>query len=138
MLDKSMMVFIAVGIGFYYLVTTYVGDIQKEDEKYQNSAYQDEHKYDQYYTTDSIGQDIIDVTLADPKTQLEVWNRSQLKNEFLEIFPDFDTMKVFIKNRVRGEQLIRKLNAKVNEVEDKFFSGSINAEQAKRELENIK
>ena len=138
MFDKSFMVFLAIGIGFFYVVTTYVGDIQKEDEKYRNSAYEDEHQYDQYYTVDSIGQDIIDVTLADPKTQLEVWNRSQLKNELLEIFPDFDTMKAFIKNRVRGEQLIRKLTAKVNEVEDKFFSGSMNAEQAKRALENIK
>jgi hypothetical protein len=137
-MDKSFMVFLAVGIGFFYVITTYVGDIQKEDEMYQNSAYQDEHKYDQYYTTDSIGQDIIDVTLADPKMQLEAWNQSQLKNEFLELFPDFDTMKAFIKNRVRGEQLIQKLSSKVNEVEDKFFSGTMSAEQAKRALENIK
>ena len=137
-MDKSFMVFLAVGIGFFYVITTYVGDIQKEDEMYQNRAYQDEHKYDQYYTTDSIGQDIIDVTLADPKMQLEAWNQSQLKNEFLELFPDFDTMKAFIKNRVRGEQLIQKLSSKVNEVEDKFFSGTMSAEQAKRALENIK
>jgi hypothetical protein len=138
MLDKSMMTFIAVGIGFFYLVTTYVGDIQKEDEKFQNSAYQDEHRYDQYYTTDSIGQMIIDVTLADSQTQIEAWNHSRLKNEFLELFPDFDTMKVFIRNRVRGEHLIQRLIAKINEVEDKFFSGSMNAEQAKRALEHIK
>ena len=138
MLDKSMMIFIAIGIGFYYVVTHYVGDIQKEDETYQNSGYQNEHKYDQYYTTDSIGQDIIDVTLADPATQLEAWNRSPIKNEFLELFPDFDTMRAFIKSRVRGGSLIKKLTAKVNEVEDKFFSGAMNAEQAKRALENIK
>ncbi|MCF6205959.1 MAG: hypothetical protein L3J47_03575 [Sulfurovum sp.] len=137
-MDKSFIVFIAVGIGFFYVVTTYVGDIQKEDEKYQNSTYVDEHKYDQYYTEDSIGQKIIDVTMADPQTQLEAWNRSKLKNEFLELFPDFDTMKAFIKNRVRGEKLIAKLTGKINEVEDKFFSGAIDAEGAKRALENIK
>jgi len=133
-----MMIFIAVGIGFFYLVTSYVGDIQKEDEKFQNSAYQEEHRYDQYYTVDSIGEEIIDVTLADPQTQMEAWNHSRLKSEFLEIFPDFDTMKAFIKNRVRGEQLIMRLINKVNEVEDKFFSGAMNAEQAKRALENIR
>jgi hypothetical protein len=47
-------------------------------------------------------------------------------------------MKVFIHNRVRGESLIKKLTKKINEVEDKFFSGAMNAEQAKRALENIK
>jgi len=133
-----MMAFIAVGIGFFYVVTHYVGDIQKEDEMYQNKAYQGEHQYDQYYTTDSIGQDIIDVTLADTATQIKAWNKSRLKNEFLEIFPDFDTMRAFIKNRVRGEALIKKLTTQVNDVEDKFFSGAMNAEQAKRALENIK
>jgi uncharacterized protein YpmS len=137
-MDKSLIMFIAVGIAFLYFVTNFVGDIQKEDEVFQSSDYKEKHKYNQYYTTDSIGQDIIDVTLADPKTQLEAWNRSQVKNEFLELFPDFDTMKAFIKNRVRGEELIRKLTGKVNEVEDKFFSGTMNAEQAQRALEHIK
>jgi hypothetical protein len=138
MFDKSFMAFLAVGIGFYYVVTHYVGDIQKEDEIYRSNDYQDEHQYDQYYITDSIGQDIIDVTLADPATQIKVWNKSPLKKELLEIFPDFDTMKSFIQNKVRGEDLIKKLTNKVNDVEDKFFSGTMNAEQAKRALENIK
>jgi len=138
MFDKSMMVYIAVGIGFFYLITTYVGDIQKEDERLSNSGYEMEHKYDQYYTEDSIGQDIVDATLADPKMQIEAWNHSKIKQEFLDLFPDFDTMKKFIKNRVRGEYLVKKLTDQVNTVEDKFFSGAMNAEQAKRTLENIK
>ncbi len=138
MFDKSMMVYIAVGIGFFYLITTYVGDIQKEDERLSNSGYEMEHKYDQYYTQDSIGQDIIDVTFADPQTQIGAWNHSPLKREFLELFPDFDTMKTFIKNRVRGEYLVQTLTKKVNEIEDQFFSGKIDAEQAKRLLERIK
>jgi hypothetical protein len=137
-MDKSFMVFLAVGIGFFYVVTTYVGDIQKEDVKYQNSEYQGEHQFDEYYTTDSIGQDIIDATLADPVTQMKAWNQSNLKQEFLELFPDFDTMKVFIKSRVRGEPLVGKLTKGVSDVEDKFFSGTYTAEQAKRALAHIK
>ncbi len=137
-MDKSMMVFIAVGIGFFYVVTTYVGDIQKEDDRLQNSGYEQEHKFDQYYTEDSIGEKILDVTLADPQTQVAAWNKSPLKQEYLELFPDFDTMRTFIKNRVRGKVLTDKLNKQIQDVEDKFFSGAIDAEAAKRTLGQLK
>jgi len=137
-MDKSFMVFLAVGIGFFYLVTTYVGDIQKEDKVFRNSEYEQQHKYDQYMTTDSIGQPILDVTFADPKIQVEAWNQSALRQEFLDLFPDFDTMKEFVKNRVRGDVLLQKLNAQIRTVEDKFFSGTMNAEQAKRALQKLK
>ena len=137
MFDKSMMVYIAVGIGFFYLVTTYVGDIQKEDERLRSSGYEMEHQYDQYYTEDSIGQDIIDATLADSAIQIEIWNNSKIKSEFLELFPDFDTMKVFIKERVRGKPLVEKLLSETSKIEDRFFSGTMSAEDAKRALANI-
>jgi len=137
-MDKSMMVFIAVGIGFFYVVTTYVGDIQKEDDRLQNTGYEQEHRFDQYYTEDSIGEKILDVTLADPQTQVAAWNNSSLKKEYLELFPDFDTMRTFIKNRVRGKVLVDKLNRQIKDVEDKFFSGTIDAEAAKRTLGQLK
>ena len=137
-MDKSFIVFLAVGIAFFYLITTYIGDIQKEDKVFRNSEYEQVHKYDQYKTTDSIGQEVLDVTIADTKTQVEAWNHSALKHEFLDLFPDFDTMRTFVKNRVRGDSLIKKLTDQISKVEDAFFSGTMNAEEAKRALENLK
>ena len=87
---------------------------------------------------DSIGQSIIDVTGADIKTQLDVWNSSMLKDEFLALFPDFSEMKNFINDRIRGKVLQDKLINSVNTIEDKFFSGAMNAEEAKRELSSLK
>ncbi len=138
MFDKSFMLFLAVGIGFFYVVTTYVGDIQREDDKFQNSAYQQEHQYDEYYTVDSVGDPIIDATYADNKIAMDIWDKSALKNEFLELFPDFDTMRAFIKNRVRGEYLVSTLLGKINKIEDQFFSGKMSAEDAKRALAHMK
>ena len=137
-MDKSLLVYIALGIGFFYVVTTYVGDIQKNDKVFRNEEYDQQHKYDAYLRTDSLGQPILDVTLADPKTQVEAWNQSELHKEFLELFPDFDTMKAFVKNRVEGDILLKKLNTQINSVEDKFLSGTLDAEQAKKVLEKLK
>lgn len=137
-MDKSLMIFIAIGLGFLYFVTNFVGDIQAEDDAYQNNAYEEEHKYAKFNTTDSIGQDILDVTNADAKMQLDAWNHSMLKDEFLSLFPNFNEMKLFIADRIRGKVLQDKLTQTVADIEDKFFSGNISAEQAKRELGSLK
>jgi hypothetical protein len=137
-MDKSLMFFIAIGMGFLYFVTNFVGDIQAEDEKYQNNDYNKEHMYDQYKMVDSIGQDILDLTGAPENIQISAWNASSLKGEFLELFPDFEEMKLFISDRIVGQTLQNKLNQKLQEVEDKFFSGNMTVEQAERELSSLK
>ena len=137
-MDKSFMFFIAIGIGFLYFITNFVGDIQAEDDAYANNDYKQEHQYDKYKIVDSVGQDILDVTGATAQIQLGAWNSSMLKDEFLDLFPDFSEMKNFINDRLRGKILQDKLTKKVTEIEDKFFSGGITAEDAKRELSILK
>lgn len=137
-MDKSLFLFIAIGIGFLYLITNFVGDIQKEDDKYQNSAYQQKHQYDQYQSVDSIGQTILDLTQVDLKRQVDAWNASILKDEFLNYFPDFSAMKTFAKERIRGEKFQVKLIKNIDRVEGKYISGEVSAEAAKRELVLLK
>lgn len=137
-MDKSLMIFIAIGIGFFYVVTTFVGDIQKEDEVYRNDGYDQEHVYDKYQSADSIGQDVLDVTGAPVATQIAAWDSSVLKDEFLMLFPNFSAMTAFAEERVRGDALKNKLAQTVSQVEDAFFSGTMNAEQAKKKLGSLK
>ncbi|WP_295420155.1 hypothetical protein [Sulfurovum sp.] len=137
-MDKSLLIFILVGLGFLYLITNFLGDIQKEDEKFQNKGYQQEHRYDQYHSVDSIGQEILNLVDADAKTQIEAWQASALKQEFLELFPDFADMKRFVKERIRGDALQTTLLKHIDTVEGKFFSGAMTAEQAKRSLDLLK
>jgi len=137
-MDKSFFFFIAVGIGFLYFVTNFVGDIQEKDDRFKNEAYVQKHKYDSYNSIDSVGQSILNLLGTDEATQVAAWNDSELKNEFIELFPDFEDMKNFIKDRIIGEALQKKLSAQVKDVEDKFFAGSITTEQAKLELSTLK
>jgi hypothetical protein len=137
MMDKSLFFFIVIGIGFLYFITNFVGDIQ-EDEKFQNEEYKQKHQFDQYQSVDSIGREILDMTDTPADIQVQAWNNSQLKTEFLELFPDFSEMKIFVKERLRGEILKVKLIASIDHVESQYFSGDMNAEQAKRELSLLK
>lgn len=137
-MDKSLLVFVAVGVGFLYFITSFIGDIQEEDDRYANEDYKIEHRYDQYHSVDSIGQEILVLTEADASTQIAAWQASELKKDFLELFPDYAEMKKFVKDRTRGDALQKKLLSKINEVEGKFFSGTLNAEQAKQALDLLK
>jgi len=137
-MDKSFLVFIVIGLGFLYLTVNFVGDIQEDDEKYRNKGYDQKHMYDKYQTVDSVGQEVLNLLGADDKTQIAVWNKTKLKDEFILLFPDFEGMKNFVNDRINGEVLKTKLLAQINSVEDRFFSGSITVDQAKQEFSSLK
>lgn len=136
-MDKSLFFFVLIGVGFLYFITNFVGDIQ-QDDKFQNEEYKQKHQYDQYQSTDSIGREILDLTDVPINTQVEAWNNSKLKTEFLTLFPDFSEMKIFVKERVRGDALKARLTNAINDVETQYFAGEMNAEQAKRSLDLLK
>ena len=136
-MDKSLFFFVLIGMGFIYFITQFVGDIQ-QDEKFQSEEYKQKHQYEQYMGVDSIGREILDMTDAPMNIQADAWNQSELKREFLALFPDFSEMKIFVTERVRGELLKAKLNASIDKAESEYLSGSMNAEQAKRSLGQLK
>ncbi len=137
-MDKTFLVFLAIGIGFLYFITHFVSGIQAEDEQYRNSEYEQKHKYDAYKGVDSVGRDVLNAIGVDARTQIAAWNEGSLKQEFLELYPDFALMKDFIKNRVNGEPIKSKLLKQVDDVETKFFSGALSPEQAKSALGKLK
>ncbi|MCW8822179.1 MAG: hypothetical protein OQK45_08105, partial [Sulfurovum sp.] len=105
---------------------------------FQNEEYKQKHQYDQYQSVDSIGREILDTTDAPVSTQVQAWNNSKLKTEFLTLFPDFSEMKIFVKERVRGDALQAKITNSIDDVESQYLSGEMNAEQAKRSLGLLK
>ena len=137
-MDKSLFIYILVGFAFFYGVTTFVGDIQAEDSRYRNKNYYNVHQYDKYQGIDSVGQSVLKVENIALSTQIKVWNASTIKTEWLTLFPDFTSMKNFVDDRVQGKALVVKLKALVDDAEDKYFSGLLNAEQAKQLLDLLK
>jgi hypothetical protein len=136
-MDKGVMFYITIGIIGIYFLTNFIGDIQEKDERIQNNDYTEKHRFDDYDGKDSIGQEILDLTDVSPSVQIEAWNQSLVKEEYLSLFPNFSEMKRFISDRIRGEAIQAKLLHALNSVEDKFFSGEISMEKAKRILRSL-
>jgi len=136
-MDKGLLTFIFVGLIAIYLATNLIGDIQNDDESYQSASYKKEHQYEQYHGVDIVGDTILEVQHIDAKKQLEVWNSSELKQEFVELFPNFEGMKKYVNSRIVGDALQDKLFETIDSVEMEFLGGTLNGEQAKAKLENI-
>jgi hypothetical protein len=136
-MDKSLFIYILVGLAFFYVVTNFVGDIQAEDDNYRNNSYNNEHQYDKYQGTDSVGQSVLNVESLELPAQIKTWNASPIKAEWLTLSPNFSAMKNFVSDRVQGEALVSKLKTLVDDVEDKYFSGKVNTEQAKQLLDSL-
>lgn len=137
-MDKSFFVFLVMGAAFLYVVTTFIEDLQNEDDKEYQYNKQQSAKYAKYKTVDSVGQAVIDVAGASDSMQIEVWNHSELKNEFNKLFPNFEEMRFFIRDRIVGKGLQDKLLKLVAEVEDGVVSGVMNVKQAKLKLSLLK
>ena len=137
-MDKGIVIFMIIGVGFFYLITNFIGTLDEEESGYQNSAYKQSHQYDKYKGTDSIGQEILVLKEADKKIQIAIWQSSQIKGEFLALFPNYMEMKNLIKERVEKSDLQKKLLKLVGDVEGDFFAGKLDAEQAKQKLDSLK
>ncbi len=135
-MDKGLLIFIAIGLIATYFVTNIIGDIQDDGEK-QRGTYKKENQYEQYQGVDIVGDTILDVQNIDEKKQLEVWNKSELQHEFIELFPNFDAMKRYVNDRIRGDALQNKLLKRIDNVEIQFISGTLSGEQSKSKLNSI-
>ena len=133
-MDKGLLTFLAIGLVAIYMATNLIGDIQGDGEKERGTYKKD----NQYNGVDILGDAILDVQHIDEKKQLEVWHSSEFKNEFMELFPNFDGMKRYVDSKIKGDALQKKLISTIDSIEIKFISGTLNGERSKAELESLK
>lgn len=138
-MDKAFFIYVLIGIGFFYVVTHFVNDIQEEEDSYKSPTYLNEHRYDKYMSRDTVDRPILNLRGADGATQLAAWNNSHLKNELIELLPNFDQMKMFIEERIHGgDALQQKLEKLLKSIDDRYISGIMTIEEAKYELGTLK
>ncbi|HIM93900.1 MAG TPA: hypothetical protein EYM49_02525 [Campylobacterales bacterium] len=132
-MDKGLLTFLAIGLVAIYMVTNLIDDIQDDGEKELGSY----KKENQYNGVNIVGDAILDVQHIDEKKQLEVWHSSEFKNEFMELFPNFDGMKRYVDSKIKGDALQKKLISTIDSIEIKFISGTLNGESSKAKLESL-
>jgi len=135
-MKNELLIFVAVGLFFGYFMLGFVKNTEGTgDDTVTININSD---------TDSslIGKNIIGQTTINLGTTIEakqgkVWRNSSLHSEFMDLFPDFSAMRDFANDRVLGDDFQQKLIAKIDSVEDDFFSGKIKRDAAIQALDDL-
>ena len=70
--------------------------------------------------------------------KFELWKKGSSHRGFIELFPDFLSMKDYAKDRILDSLLMETLIKKINIVEAEYSSGKISYLEAKEKLANFK
>lgn len=134
-MDKSLLVYLLIGIGFLYM------SIWLIDGSMYRANYSDNKsvvEYKTYESKDSVGQIVLRVSGLEENKQIDIWNASTVREEWLEFFPDFAEMKLFIEDRVEGAYIKKRLGILIDTVEGSYLSGHITIDTAKQMLGVLK
>ena len=89
-----------------------------------------------YTDTDTLGNKILLLTDIEPSKKREIWKNSVLKEEMLNIFPNYTEMHHLIESRMvdTGGTFKTTLLAQIIKIEEDYISGKITAQHAKAML----
>jgi hypothetical protein len=136
-MNKGLMIFIAVGALMFYLVTNFVGKLKNEDERLLTSSDKQAIEDKKSYRSDVAG-DMVIVKSDEPiKKRIELWKRSPLHIEYINLFPDFSEMTLYVDDRIYDAELKSTILNQLKKVESDFFTGAVSPVQAKENLDRI-
>lgn len=87
------------------------------------------------HIVDINGESILDFSTTPEEEQIGIWKRSSLREEFMDLIPNFVAMQDFAHDRIIGEDFQQKLLGQIKTVEDEFFSGKITQREIKEKLD---
>ncbi len=130
------MIFVVVGAFFAYFLLGYVknSEGQKDDTVFVDagSKYGNDPKKRHGTYTHSV-----DFTGVEEWRQADKWQQSLLHEEFMRLFPDFQSMREFAKSNIIGDSFKEKLVSKIDQVESDFYENKIDKNEALGELDNL-
>jgi len=90
------------------------------------------------YKLDSSGNEILELSTFSLDEKKRLWSESSLKEEMIELFPDFSEIKYFIENRIEDDGSFKnELLAHVEDVQENYLGGGVTGRKAKIMLSNL-
>jgi len=126
------------GLAFMYLVTNLVDTAESTTPGLENIQSRKAKEYAQYYRKDINGDDMLDFSGAPLSKAKAVWNESTVKHRVLSYFPDFDTMKQIAESQLYKSEFKTFLLKTMKKIEGDYQDGTINLDQAREAIGDIK
>ena len=136
-MKSELFLYIIIASLFGYFLLGYVKKSEGEGDKSvfgHKASIQEDAKS---HHKDSIGQNILNLSTISQEDRASIWKRSTLRQEYIDLFPNFTAMRDFIQDRILGDSFQQQLLKQIDMVEDDFFSGKITQREAKEKLDSF-
>jgi len=129
------MIFIAIGVIGIYFLLGFLNKVQSTDDlsTAETRLLEADKKH---YRQDAIGQTVLVFSGESYQEKFDIWRRSPLHAEFMDLFPKFMAMKDFVKDRILDTVFRDELSNKIDIIQTEYLSGKISDMQAKEKLDN--
>ena len=122
------------GIILFFILSglmNFVNDLHDDVDSKSNYSSQ-ETNAENYYDINVVGEQTIVLSGLSKSKKREVWNKSTLKTEMMDFFPNFSLMSEFVEERmIDDSDFKKKLLEKIDSTEEKYISGVVTGERAK-------
>jgi len=138
-MKKGFMLLLLVGAGFAYFIYYFVTDVSGEDPLYKLSPeLRKEKELANYYKKDPVTGDwVMRVGGLSEEKAKKLWREGPILQEVLDNFPKFDLMKEIVRNQVSQSPFRQKLLRHLDNIEDRYLSGEIDAQRARELIEEF-
>jgi len=133
---KGLLILAAAGAIFAYLVFNFVSDVEEEDPR-AFAGLHSEQGLERYYSEDAAGDRVLDLNGIGLEKARKVWVQSPVRQELIESFPQFETMRDLIHQQIKGGAFRDRLLKVLDEVESDYLSGTIDSVEAKKRLSSF-
>jgi len=132
------------GIALFFIISaliTFVNDLHDDVDTTYGSTPQEygtSHGQSRYSGTNMFGEETLVLTTLSESKKKSVWNKSFLKKEVEEQFPNFSEMRETVDERlVDSGAFKQRLLEKIGKLEEGFITGSVTAESAQASLSSF-
>jgi hypothetical protein len=130
---------ISFGVIVFLIISWLIGFVDKLDEEVDvNYGFNEKAMVEGNYKLDSIGNEVLELSTLSLAEKKRLWNQSQLKEEMINLFPNFSEIKYFIENRLEDDGSFKhELLTYVEHVQDNYIGGGMSGKKAKIMLSNF-
>jgi len=132
---NGTVVFSAIAIFFIVSgLISFVNDLH-DNADVKKSYIKDESRL---YVVDEFGDKILNLNGYSLSEQKRIWRDSELKEEMLELFPNFIEMKRLIEERIEADTMFKEhLLNHLSSIEEQYIGGTSNGQSAKASLSSF-
>ena len=128
---------LVAGAIVFFILLMGINKFKSEDERLMSKNELQAKEDQKGYRSDVVGDMVLIKIDAPLPKRVDIWKRSPMHEEFLDLFPKFGDMQMFVDDRVKDEELRAVIINKVKSVEDSFFSGTVSDFEAKENIDKI-